>query len=60
VSESGVLNVTEEPAVGAVMATLGPVTLTFTTAEVTTTPFESVTLAVSAATPVEDGVQETE
>jgi hypothetical protein len=43
--------------VGEVIATLGAVTVTFTLDEVTTVPFESVTLAVRAVMPATVGVQ---
>jgi hypothetical protein len=42
--------------VGAVSATLGTVTVTFTLADVTVVPLESVTRAVSAVTPATVGV----
>jgi hypothetical protein len=55
-----VLTTNVDPAVGAVSATEGAVTVTFTVAEVTLVPFESVTRVVSAKTPAADGVQLTE
>ena len=48
--------VTPAPDVGAVSATLGTVTVTFTLADVTVVPLESVTRAVSAVTPEAVGV----
>jgi hypothetical protein len=49
--------VTLVPAVGAVRATVGAVTLTFAIEETAVCPFESVTLAVTANTPAAVGVQ---
>jgi hypothetical protein len=49
-----------EPAVGTVSAMVGAVTFTFTTAEVTLVPFESVTREVNAKTPAVDGDHVTE
>ena len=45
------------PAVGAVRVTVGAVTMTFTIADVTAVPLESVTRAVSAVMPAAVGVQ---
>jgi hypothetical protein len=60
VSATATPSVTPEPAVGLVMATLGAVTFTFTTEEVTAVPFVSVTLAVRAMMPAAVGIQLTE
>ena len=49
--------VTPAPAVGLVRTTLGAVTFTLTTEEVTAVPFESVTRAVRAVIPEAVGVQ---
>ena len=57
VSATGDPRVAPEPAVGAVSATLGAVTLTFAITDVIDTPFESVTRAVSAVIPAAVGVQ---
>src|SRR5207249_463334 len=57
VSVTGLPTLTVEPAVGAISATVGAVTLTLTIDDVTALWFESVTFAVSEMIPDAPGVQ---